>query len=145
MCVWLECVSVAVNMQIRLSIEEVRKTFPIRANRKHIPFEFEFELCICKKNLDPNLVSVSLIYQPKLNAETPVSTLVQHMLQHCFSICHSGVSTYVSALFQHMSQQCFNICHRGVSPYVTALFQHMSQHCLNICLSPVSTYVTTLF
>jgi hypothetical protein len=37
MCVWLECVSVAVNMQIRLSIEEVSKTCPIRANRKHIP------------------------------------------------------------------------------------------------------------
>jgi hypothetical protein len=47
MCVLLECISVAVNMQIRLSIEEVSKTCPIRANHKHIPFEFEFELCIC--------------------------------------------------------------------------------------------------
>jgi hypothetical protein len=49
MCVWLECVSVAVNMQIRLSIEEVSKTCPIRSNRKNI--QFEFELCICVSHL----------------------------------------------------------------------------------------------
>jgi hypothetical protein len=86
---------------------------------------------------NPNPVSVSLIFQPKLNAETPVLALFQHMSQHCFSICHSGVSAY--------TQHCFSICHSGVSAYVTALFQHMSQHCFSICYSGVSAYVTSLF
>ena len=42
------------------------------------------------RNFRSHPVSVSLIFQPKLNAETPVSA-------------------YVSALFQHMSQHCFSI------------------------------------
>jgi hypothetical protein len=81
---------------------------------------------------NPNPVSVSLIFQPNLNVETPVSALFQHMSQHCFSICHSGVSAYVTALFQHMSQRCFSICYSTVSAYVTAVFQHMLQRCFSI-------------
>jgi hypothetical protein len=62
---------------------------------------------------DPNPVSVSLIFQPKLNAQT--------QFQHYFSICYSTVSAYVSTLLQHMFQHNFNT----ISAYVTALFQHM--------------------
>ena len=97
------------------------------------------------RNFRSHAVPVSLIFQPKLNAETPVLALFQHMSQHCFSICHSGVSTYVIALFQHMSQRCFIICYNTVSAYVSALFQHMSQRCFSICYNTISAYVSALF
>jgi hypothetical protein len=83
---------------------------------------------------DPNPVSVSLIFQPKLNAQT--------QFQHCFSICFSTVSAYVSALFQHMLQHCFSICFSTVSAYVStqSLFQHMFQHCFSICFSTICLF-----
>jgi hypothetical protein len=48
MCVWLDCNSVAVNMQIRFSIEVVSKTCLIRANRKPIPYEVEPSISVCQ-------------------------------------------------------------------------------------------------
>jgi hypothetical protein len=93
-------------------------------------------------------VSVSLNFLPNLNAKFSFSTVSsyatavfqhlltvvfqhQHMLQPCFSIYYSSVSTSITAVFQLLLQQCFSI--------YSAVFQLMLQHlCFSISYSGVS-------
>jgi hypothetical protein len=81
-------------------------------------------------NLFKILTAYLLIFskpQPSFSL-TEFSTKIkcQTQFQHCFSICHSDVSSYVTA-----------------TAYVTAVFHHMSQRCFT-CFSICFTYVTAL-
>jgi hypothetical protein len=121
--------------QIKKALNEAPVLISLDYSNDFLIFSFSSDtvVVVFVKISDPNPVSVSLIFQPKLNAKPSfntvsayVPTLFQHMFQHCFSICSNIVSAYVSALFQHMSQHCFSICSSTVSAYVSTLFQHMS-------------------